>query len=45
MSDNYADDIVAMTGLGVTAGIGLATINMIERQMDPKKRRKRQRRR
>jgi hypothetical protein len=45
MSDNYADDIVAMAGLGVTAGIGLATINMIERQMDPKKKNKRQRRR
>jgi hypothetical protein len=44
MSENYADDIVAMAGLGVTAGIGLATINMIERQMDPKKKRRQRRR-
>lgn len=36
------DDIIQMAGIGVTAGLALGTMNMINRAMDPRpKKRKR----
>jgi len=46
MSDNnIGNGIVQLTGLGIEAGLALGTINMINRQLDPRSKKRRRCRR